>query len=188
DVTATGLLALVTEGFNEGRDRAGSSIGEPTSFFAGAAVAPNAADLEHECRLLRRKVDAGARFLLTQPVYDVAPIRRLRATYERETGEELEVPVLAGVLPLVTARHAAFLHNEVPGIVIPEDARARLERAGGDAWREGSSMAHELIQALRAEQVSGVYLVPQLGRFDLAAELVERAVADARLPAPPSGR
>jgi len=184
DVTATGLLSLVTEGFNEGRDRAGSSIGEPTSFFAGAAVAPNAVDLEHECRLLRRKVDAGARFVLTQPVYDVAPIRRLRATYEGMTGGELDVPMLAGVLPLVTARHATFLHNEVPGIVIPEEARARLERAGDDAWREGASMAQELIEALRAEDVAGAYVVPQLGRVDLAAELVERAVSGSGSPAP----
>ena len=86
DVTATGLLALVTEGFNEGRDRAGSSIGEATSFFAGAAVAPNASDLERECRLLEKKVDAGARFLLSQPVYGAEPIRQLRVTYEHVTG------------------------------------------------------------------------------------------------------
>ena len=77
DVTATGLLALVNQDFNEGRDRAGSSIGEPTSFFTGAAVAPNASDLERECRLLMRKVDAGAQFLLSQPVYErgaLAPV------------------------------------------------------------------------------------------------------------------
>ena len=188
DVTATGLLALVTEGFNEGRDRAGSSIGEPTSFFAGAAVAPNAADLEHECRLLARKVEAGARFLLSQPVYDVTSIRQLRQTYERRTGEPLRVPLLAGVLPLVTARHAAFLHNEVPGIVIPDAARDRLERAGDDAWREGSAMAVDLIAALRAEDVAGVYLMPQFGRFDLIAEVVERAVTGPTSPSPASPR
>jgi methionine synthase I (cobalamin-dependent)/5,10-methylenetetrahydrofolate reductase len=187
DVTATGLLALVTEGFNEGRDRAGSSIGEPTSFFAGAAVAPNASDLDRECRLLRRKVDAGARFLLSQPVYDVAPIRRLREIYERRSGEPLRVPLLAGVLPLVTARHAAFLHNEVPGIVIPDEARERLERAGDDAWREGSAMAVELIAALRAEEIAGVYLMPQFGRFDLIAEVVERAVTGSTARANTSG-
>ena len=89
DVTATGLLALVNHGFNLGRDRGGSSIGEPTSFFAGAAVAPNAQDLERECRLLKKKIDAGARFLLSQPVYDADPIARLRETYERVAGEPL---------------------------------------------------------------------------------------------------
>ncbi len=173
DVTATGLLALVTEGFNEGRDRAGSSIGEATSFFAGAAVAPNASDLERECRLLQKKVSGGAQFLLSQPVYGVEPIRQLRATYERVAGRSLEAPILAGILPLHTARHAEFLHNEVPGIVIPDMARERLRAAGDDAWREGLTMATELIAMLRAEGVAGIYLMPQFGRFDLASEVVE---------------
>jgi homocysteine S-methyltransferase len=173
DVTATGLLALVTEGFNEGRDRAGSSIGEATSFFAGAAVAPNAVDLERECRLLEKKIDAGARFLLSQPVFGVEPIRRLRATHEHVSGRSLDVPILAGILPLHTARHAEFLHNEVPGIVIPDAARERLRAAGDDASREGLAMATELIAVLRAEGVAGIYLMPQFGRFDLAAEVVE---------------
>jgi len=175
DVTATGLLALVTAGFNEGRDRAGSSIGEPTAFFAGAAVAPNAGDLERECRLLEKKVDAGARFLLSQPVYTGDPIRRLRETYERVVGRPLVPPVLAGVLPLISARHAEFLHNEVPGIVIPDPVRERLATAGEHAWRVGREMAAELIDELRASGAAGIYVMPQFGRFDLAAEVVESA-------------
>jgi homocysteine S-methyltransferase len=173
DVTATGLLSLVNQGFNEGRDRAGSSIGEPTSFFTGAAVAPNAADLDHECRLLVRKLGAGARFLLSQPVYDVEPLRRLRSTFERVADRPLDVPILAGVLPIHSARHAEFLHNEVPGVVIPERVRQRLRTAGDDGWREGFSMAIELIEELRADGVAGIYQMPQFGRFDRAAELVD---------------
>ena len=173
DVTATGLLALVNQGFNEGRDRAGSSIGEPTSFFTGAAIAPGAQDLERECRLLMRKVDAGARFLLSQPVYDVERLRRLRSMFERLAGRPLDVPILAGVLPIHSARHAEFLHNEVPGVVIPEPVRARLRTAGDDGWRVGLAMAVELIEELRADGVSGIYQMPQFGRFDRAAELVE---------------
>lgn len=173
DVTATGLLALVNQGFNEGRDRAGSSIGEPTSFFTGAAIAPGASDLERECRLLVRKVDAGARFLLSQPVYDVEPLRRLRTMFERVAGRPLDVPILAGVLPIHSARHAEFLHNEVPGVVIPERVRARLRTAGDDGWREGLAMAVELIEELRADGLAGIYQMPQFGRFDRAAELVE---------------
>ena len=73
-----------------------------------------------------RKVDAGARFLLSQPVYDVDPLRRLRETYERVAGRPLDVPILAGVLPIHSARHAEFLHNEVPGVVIPGTVRERL--------------------------------------------------------------
>ena len=177
DVTATGLLSLVTEGFNEGRDRAGSSIGEPTAFFAGAAVAPNATDLEHECRLLARKVEAGARFLLSQPVFGAEPLRRLRSTYERVAGRPLAVPILAGVLPLQSARNAEFLHNEVPGVTIPDQARDRVGRAGDDAWREGLDMATELIAELRGQGEAGIYLMPQFARFDRAAELVDRVRA-----------
>jgi methionine synthase I (cobalamin-dependent)/5,10-methylenetetrahydrofolate reductase len=173
DVTATGLLELITTGFNEGLDRRGSTIGEPTSFFAGAAVAPTAPDLEREVRLLRKKVDAGAAFLLSQPLFDVAPLRALRAAYELEAGRPLDVPLIAGVLPLVTARHAAFLHNEVPGITIPDEVRTRLEVAGDDAWPAGRAIALEQVDALRAEGVAGIYLMPQFGRFDLAADVVE---------------
>ncbi len=173
DVTATGLLALVNQGFNEGRDRAGSSIGEPTSFFTGAAVAPSASDLERECRLLVRKVDAGARFLLSQPVYDVEALRRLRTMFERVVGRPLDVPILAGVLPIHSARHAEFLHNEVPGVDIPDRVRERLGTAGDDGSPEGFAMAAELIEELRADGLAGIYLMPQFGRFDRAAELVE---------------
>ncbi|MEA2521136.1 MAG: methionine synthase / methylenetetrahydrofolate reductase, partial [Actinomycetota bacterium] len=175
DVTATGLLALITEGFNRGVDRAGSSIGEPTSFFAGAAVAPSSPDLDREVRLLKKKVDGGARFLLTQPLYSVEPLIELRTTYEAFAGEPLEVPLIVGVLPLVTARHATFLHNEVPGIVIPEETLSRMKAAGTDAWREGVAMAGGLISDLRAQGVAGIYVMPQFDRYDLAADVVELA-------------
>jgi homocysteine S-methyltransferase len=167
DVTASGLLSLITEGFNRGMAHGGASIGEPTSFFAGAALSPNAADRSRELRLLRRKVDAGARFFLSQPVYDAESFVGLR--------EATDVPILVGVLPLVTSRHAEFLHNEVPGIEIPEPTRKRLADAGEDGAREGVAMAVEMVAALRAEGASGVYLMPQFGRYDLAAEIVEAA-------------
>jgi methionine synthase I (cobalamin-dependent)/5,10-methylenetetrahydrofolate reductase len=175
DVTATGLLALITDELNQGRDRAGSSIGEPTAFFVGAAASPNTPDLAREARLLRRKADAGAAFLLTQPVYDVAAIEALRGAYERENGRALAVPLLVGVLPLLSSRHAEFLHNEVPGISVPDEARERMRKAGDEAWREGLSMASELVGALREIGAAGVYVMPQFGRFDLAAEIVETA-------------
>jgi methionine synthase / methylenetetrahydrofolate reductase (NADH) len=177
DVTATGLLQLITEQFNTGIDRAGSSIGEPTSFFAGAAVAPAAPNLEREVRLLARKVDAGASFLLTQPCYSIEALRRLRDSYERTVGVPLTVPVIAGVLPLVSARHARFLHNEVPGIDIPETVRDRMSAAGDDGWPVGRGLAAELLASLHEAGVAGVYVMPQFGRYDRAAEVVEAARA-----------
>jgi methionine synthase I (cobalamin-dependent)/5,10-methylenetetrahydrofolate reductase len=173
DVTATGLLALITGEFNRGVAHGGASIGEPTAFFVGAAVAPNAEDLHRECRLLQRKVEAGAAFVLSQPMYEVDGFTRLLRTYEEVSGSSLGLPVLAGVLPLITSRHAEFLHNEVPGIVIPSKARDRLARAGEHAWREGLDMATELAASLREAGAAGLYVMPQLGRYDLAAELVE---------------
>ena len=100
-------------------------------------------------------------------------MRALRASYEREAGEPLSVPLIAGVLPLVNARHAEFLHNEVPGIAIPAEVRDRMRRAGEDAWAAGRAIAAETIAELRVEGVAGVYLMPQFGRYDLAAEVVE---------------
>ena len=123
--------------------------------------------------MLWKKVRSGAAFLLTQPVYDVDAARALRASYERESGEPLTVPLIAGVLPLVSARHAEFLHNEVPGISIPAEVRERMRRAGEDAWAAGRAIAAEVIDELRDEGVAGVYVMPQFGRYDLVAEVVE---------------
>ncbi len=175
DVTATGMLRLVTSSFNEGVDRAGSSIGEPTSFLVGAALAPAAPDLEREARLAVRKVQAGARFFLTQPLYEPGPLRTFRAAYEAAAGSPLGVPVLAGVLPPVSARNADFLHNEVPGIQIPDALRAALASATSPeaAWRASLGVVGDLAAELREAGASGIYVVPQFGRYDRAAEIVE---------------
>jgi homocysteine S-methyltransferase len=185
DVTATGLLALVEGGFNAGVDRAGSSIGEPTAFFVGAAVSPSAPDLEREVKLLRKKVDAGARFLLSQPLYSTEPLRALRKTYAAIAHDDLRVPVLAGILPLSSARHASFLHNEVPGVDIPDAVRERMDRArsGDAAWRTGLDMATALAAEFADDGIAGIYVMPQFGRYDRAADVVEnvRRVAGGRV-------
>jgi homocysteine S-methyltransferase len=171
DVAPTGLISLITDSFNRGRDHSGASIGEPTSFVVGCALNPAAPDLERECRVLRRKIDAGAAFALSQPVYSFLPLARLRKAYESRHGP-LGLPILAGLLPLSSSRHAEFLHNEVPGVSIPEEVRDRLRAAGGQSEGIGLEMAHEVALELRQE-AAGVYLMPQFGRFDVAAEIVE---------------
>jgi homocysteine S-methyltransferase len=171
DIVPTGLVALAKGSFNEGRDQAGTSIGEPTSFVVGCAVNLAAPDLEREIKLTHRKVRAGADFALSQPVYSPDVVRAFRKAYEQRY-EPLELPILVGVLPLVTSRHAEFLHNEIPGISIPDEIRARLRDAGDDVEAEGLRIAIELAREI-ASDASGLYVAPPFSRYDIAAEIVE---------------
>jgi len=177
DVTPSGLIALIKGSLNEGTDRSGASIGNPTSFVVGCAVNINAADLEREARVLKRKIDAGADYALSQAVFDPGRIGAFRELFEQRHGS-LELPILAGLLPLASGRHAEFLHNEVPGIDIPDEVRKRIAHAA-DERAEGIEIALELARSLR-EQVAGLYMIPPFRRYDLAAELLERIRADDR--------
>ena len=171
DVVPTGLVRIIKHGLNAGVDQAGAPIGDPTSFIAGCALNPFADDIEREVELLHRKVAAGADFLLTQPTFEPQRLIRFLDRY-REAHGPLRLPVLAGLLPLVSERHAAFLANEVPGIHIPPAVLRRV-RGDGDASRaEGLRLALELAGELRAH-VQGLYLMPPFGRYDLAAEILE---------------
>jgi homocysteine S-methyltransferase len=171
DLVPSGLIKLIKQRFNMGVDHAGADIGEATSFFVGCALNLCARDLDRELLVLRKKIAAGADFALTQPVYRPDAAREFLNTYEARYGQ-LEIPVLVGVLPLYSERHAAFLHNEVPGIDIPQVFRERVARAGSDAPQEGVRLAAELLQDL-ATVVQGAYIMPAFGRYDLAAELIE---------------
>lgn len=173
DLVPSGLIKLIKQGFNAGVDHAGVEIGQPTSFFVGCALNLTPLDSKREIQNLHRKVEAGADFILTQPVYRPELAESLITRYADEYGQ-LKVPVLVGVLPLYGPRHAAFLHNEVPGIDIPEEIRARLKAAGEDAPKEGVRVALELVESMRA-WASGIYLMPAFNRYDLAAEIIEGA-------------
>ena len=166
DVDGVGLMEVLRR-MNEGQDATGSSIGEPTSFYVGAALNPAAEDVAREIDRFKRKVRAGARWIQTQPVYDVAQLDRF---LERAGGSP--VPVLVGILPLHSARHAEFLHNEVPGITIPEDVRRHLREAGDGALRLGFEMAQELVRNVRT-RYAGAYLMPSFGRFEVVAEVLD---------------
>lgn len=177
DLVPSGLLKLLKHGFNRGFDHGGEPIAQPTNFLVGAALNLTPADPARELTVLRRKIENGADFALTQPVYDVGAAQAFIARYEAEFGP-LELPILAGVLPLYNARHAEFLHNEVPGIEIPDPIRQQMQAAGEDGAPTGVALARQLVEQLRP-LVQGIYLMPPFGRYDLAAEVIEVVQAEA---------
>jgi homocysteine S-methyltransferase len=172
DLVPSGLIRLIKGNFNAGIDHAGATIGQPTAFFVGCAADLTANDPGREMYNLRRKVQAGADFILTQPVFQPERAEGFLTQYAEQHGE-LAIPVLVGVLPLVSARHTAFLHNEVPGVDIPEAIQRRVQAAGEGAPQEGVRIAVELVEQMRP-WVGGIYLMPAFNRYDLAAEVVEQ--------------
>ncbi len=173
DLVPSGLIRLIKEGFNTGIDHAGADIGQPTSFFVGCAANLFPSNPDREIEVLQRKIQSGADFIITQPVFQPVQAREFLARYEAACGP-LDVPILAGVLPLYGSRHAAFLHNEVPGIIIPESLQRRLDDAGERAPLVGVDIALGLVEELRSF-AGGVYIMPAFNRFDLAAEIVAAA-------------
>lgn len=171
DLVPTGLIKLIKHGFNSGVDHSGADIGGTTSFFAGCALNLGAQDLDREVRLLHKKISSGSDFALTQPVYEVDLARRFFARYA-ELYSPLELPILVGILPLFNDRHASFLHNEVPGIQVPDHIQRRMSEAGEDGRQVGIQLAIELLSELRG-LTQGVYLMPPFGRYDMAAEIIE---------------
>jgi len=166
DVTPVGLLRVL-RGLNEGIDFGGNPMAQPTSFFVGAAGNPTASSLEAEIKLLRRKVEAGADFVMTQAVYDVEPLERFLTQAAR-----FKTPIILGVMPLHNQRHAEFIHNELAGVVVPDAVRQRMRDAGEQGIAEGMAIAREIMSAARGG-IQGVYLIPSFGRYDVAAELAE---------------
>ena len=166
DVDAIGLVRIL-RGMNEGVDATGHSIGEPTAFGIGVALDPGAADPGREAERLLQKVEAGAMWVQTQPVYELEVLDRFLERVGR-----LSVPLVVGILPLHSSRHAEFLHNEVPGISVPGGVRRRLREAGDHALRVGIETAQATLVEVRRRH-AGAYLMPSFGRFEVVAEVLE---------------
>jgi len=172
DLNSIGLLELLAAA-NAGRTLYGHELGAPTHFFAGAAFNPNGGSIAGQLNKLHKKIAAGARFVQTQPVYDPQVLERMVAATAA-----IDIPILLGILPLVSERNAEFLHNEVPGIVLPESVRQRMRGTSGvDGVRAGMAIASETIEAARG-RVAGFYLMPPFGRVELALELLAVIRAD----------
>jgi 5,10-methylenetetrahydrofolate reductase len=131
------------------------------------AVDPGAADPSREIDRLHAKIEAGAMWAQTQPVYDLEQLDAFLARMG-----PVEVPLIVGILPLHSFRHAEFLHNEVPGITIPDAVRARLRDAGDHALRVGIETAQGILTEVR-RRYAGAYLMPSFGRFEVVAEVLE---------------
>jgi methionine synthase I (cobalamin-dependent)/5,10-methylenetetrahydrofolate reductase len=173
DVDSIGLIEILTR-LNLAEDPTGASIGQRAGFTIACALDSTAADQSTEWDRLERKLEAGAHLVMTQPLYSVEQVEAMLAEARRRFGPHgMPVPLLLGVLPLVSTRHAEFLHNEVPGITIPEEARDAMRAAGERGSEVGIEMADRLLSEMEAE-VSGTYIMPSFGRYEQCAELVRR--------------
>jgi 5,10-methylenetetrahydrofolate reductase len=167
DTDAVGLMRMIQH-MNRGTDLAGTSIGAATGFGYGCGVNPTADDLDREFEWVKKKLEAGPQFVMTQPVYELESWRR----FIDRLGGVTEVPVLIGILPLQSYRHAEFLHNEVPGIAVPEWIRKRMHDAGNEGQRVGIDLARELLSQCRG-LANGVYLMPSFGRYENCLQVLE---------------
>jgi methionine synthase I (cobalamin-dependent)/5,10-methylenetetrahydrofolate reductase len=165
EVDSIGLSHVISK-LNRGEDFNGKGIDAPTSFYLGVAVNPSADDLETEADRFRRKIEAGARFAMTQALFDLSYLDRF---------EELiggwPVPLLLGIFYVRSYQLAVRLHNEVPGIVVPEEVQRRLENAGANAGAEGLALARELYAQAR-DKVAGVYVIPPFKQPEAALDLL----------------
>lgn len=171
DVSPSGLIGLIKNKLNRGVDRTGASIGEATEFVVGCSVNLGAHDLDREIKVLHRKVTAGADFAYSQPLFSAEPLQNFRRRYENRYGP-LKLAILVGLLPVVSLRHAEFLHNEVPGITVPTQVLKRMASAGSRGEEDGLTLALETGRELQ-KLSAGLYLIPPFGRYHLAAELIE---------------
>lgn len=171
DLDSIGLLRLVS-GLNRGMDPGGKPLGAATSFLCATGVEPAAHDYGRELERLHRKIEAGAELIMTQPVYDEALLDRMLTDIK-----PLGVPVLVGLLPLASHKNAEFLHNEVPGMSVPEPIRERMRAAGsGEAGRqEGIAIAREMLERVKG-RVAGAYIMPPFGRYQSAIDVISGIV------------
>ena len=158
ELDAIGLTRLIS-GLNRGEDYHGRGIDAPTSFFVGVAVNPSADDMELELERFERKLEGGAQFAMTQILFDLSYLDSFLAHF----GGQAPIPLLIGVWPMPSLQLAVRVHNEVPGIVVPDPVQERLRAAGADAGEVGRELARELIAESR-EKAAGVYVVAPFRR------------------------
>ncbi len=171
DVDSVGLIKIITQ-LNQGLDIGGNTIGSPTSLTIACALNPTAENRHLEIERLKKKLDAGAHVIMTQPLYQLSDL----TDFFDDFGD-CPVPILAGIMPLNSFKHAEYLHNEVPGITIPDHIRKAMEKAGDDAAAIGVELSERLIEEMRP-LIAGIYAVPSFGRYDDLCGMVKRLKAE----------
>jgi len=161
DLDSVSLTRLIA-GLNRGVDLGDKPVDECTDFRICVAANPTAVDLKEEVDKLRRKIDAGAHFIFTQPLYDPRDLERFYRLIP-----DLPIPLCVGVLPLRNARHAEFIHNEIPGMSVPEDIRKRMHGAGDLGMEEGVMIARQFLAEVQS-MCAGAYLMPPFNKFEMA--------------------
>ncbi|MCL6452761.1 MAG: bifunctional homocysteine S-methyltransferase/methylenetetrahydrofolate reductase [Alicyclobacillus sp.] len=176
DVSSIELTRMVRR-LNEGVGFSGQPLKHPSRFVIGTSFNPNVHNFDKAVERLRRKLDAGADYVMTQPVYDVRMMERIA-----EAADRLRVPVFIGILPLVSARNARYLHNEVPGIEVPDEILRRMTEApAASAAQVGLELAQGLVAEAR-QFFHGLYLMTPFLRYDLTAQLTAFAKDEAGSP------
>jgi homocysteine S-methyltransferase len=170
DVDSIGFIRILKM-LNQGTDWAGNSIGRATDLWVACAANPTADNVDLEVDRVRRKIEAGADCLMTQQFYSADALR----SFLDRLGP-IEIPVLIGVMPLQSSRHAEFIHNELAGVFVPDEVRERMRLAGENGVAEGIAQARELLEECRPI-CQGTYLVPSFGRYEVVGELVTLAKA-----------
>ncbi len=167
DVTSIELIQIISQ-LNAGLNANGKSIGAGARLVAGCTFNPNAKNLDAQVQRLERKLAAGAQYVMTQPVFDPQLVEE---TARRTLG--FGVPILIGVWPLLNGRQAEFLHNEVPGIVIPQSVRdAMLGKEGADGLRIGMEIAKDVCRVV-LDHFPGIYFMTPFLRFETTVELTQ---------------
>jgi methionine synthase / methylenetetrahydrofolate reductase(NADPH) len=173
DIDSIGLTNMVAL-MNRGLDLGSNPFGESTKFTVGVGVNPGHLDLEYELRRLDWKVKAGAEYAITQPVFDVRQLEHFLGRIE-----DMHLPIVAGIWPLLSHRNAVFMNNEVPGVVVPDEVMERMriasEKSKEHGLREGVTIARETLERVRG-RVAGVQVSAPLGRIDLALQVFEGLV------------
>ena len=168
DIDSIGLTNMVNR-LNHGLDPGGNPIGQPTKFVIGVGVNPGAIDLDHEIRRFEWKVEAGAEYAITQPVFAVKQLKNFLKRIEH-----CRIPIVPGIWPLTSFRNAEFLNNEVPGVSVPPEILERMRKAedGAAALKEGVKIAQEMLLEVR-EYVQGVQVSAPFGKIPHALEVFE---------------